>query len=125
MRIVADGTQRLDEWRCSVGAPMDRHALGREVDPRPLDARYGADRVLDPFHAGAAMNAGNRKIGLMQSVAEVAAGEKQLSLGAAAAIGFGHYGKRGARCAATHRVPSASQVGTRVASTIVVLPVRS
>src|SRR5689334_16113086 len=102
MRIVADCIQRLNEWRWRFRAPMDRQTLGREIDAGSLNARYGGDNILDLFDAGAAMNAGDRQIGLTQSTFDLTTGEKQLLLCVAAMVGVRRCSKRDARCAAAH-----------------------
>jgi hypothetical protein len=69
------------------------------------------------------MNAGDRKIGLVQPIADIAAGEEQLSLRASVAIGLGRCSKLDGRCAATHRAALALQIRARVARKIVIFAI--
>ena len=78
MRFVADPAQRLDEGRRrAIGAPADRDPPGREIDPRLLDPRQGAERLFDLLDAAAAMDGRDGEAGLAQAFADVAARKKQ------------------------------------------------
>ena len=87
MRFVSDRPQGFDQWRRrAVSAPADRHAPGREIDPRLLDSRQGTERLFDRLDAAAAMNGGDGEVSLAQAAADVAAREQQLVVGRAASI---------------------------------------
>ena len=53
---IAGAAQRLDAAAAALAPPAHRHAPGRKVDARLLDAGKAAQRALDRRDAGAAMD---------------------------------------------------------------------
>jgi hypothetical protein len=88
MRFVSGRPEGFDQWRWrrAFGAPADRHAPARKIDPRLLDPRQGIERLLDRLYAAAAMNGRDREVALAHATADVAAREQQFVVCRAASI---------------------------------------
>ena len=113
MRVVADGSQSADQVRRPAfgRAPFYGGAFHGQVYAGEFDTGQRRQGPLDRCHAGRAMDAWDREIGLTDAVAEIATCKKQLvSRIRSGSVPAYQQGSFGAGCAAAH-VAAACRLG--------------